>query len=114
MPWWSAGPERSALHRPAARLRRPGDGRRHRRAGRSTGRAARLRGDVTAVDFRLAAELGHADLVVLAVPEPVALKAIRGLAAELRPDALLVDTLSVKGPVARPSGPRPRGYRQSA
>ncbi|MFD5493153.1 prephenate dehydrogenase/arogenate dehydrogenase family protein [Streptomyces sp. NPDC127091] len=67
----------------------------------STGRAARLRGDVTAVDFRLAAELGHADLVVLAVPEPVALKAIRGLAAELRPDALLVDTLSVKGPVAR-------------
>jgi prephenate dehydrogenase len=65
------------------------------------GRAARLRGDVTAVDFRLAAELGHADLVVLAVPEPVALKAIHGVAAEVRPDALLVDTLSVKGSVAR-------------
>ncbi|MET9442328.1 prephenate dehydrogenase/arogenate dehydrogenase family protein [Streptomyces sp. NPDC006610] len=65
------------------------------------GRAARLRGDVTAVDFRLAAELGHADLVVLAVPEPVALKAIHGVAAEMRPDALLVDTLSVKGSVAR-------------
>lgn len=55
-----------------------------------------IRGDITAVDFRTTAELGHADLVVLAVPEPVALAAVRGIAGELRPDALLVDTLSVK------------------
>ncbi|MFE3637040.1 prephenate dehydrogenase/arogenate dehydrogenase family protein [Streptomyces sp. NPDC059168] len=58
-------------------------------------------GDVTAVDFRLAAELGHADLVVLALPEPVALAALHGVVAELRPDALLVDTLSVKQLITR-------------
>jgi 4-amino-4-deoxyprephenate dehydrogenase len=65
------------------------------------GRIRHVRGDITAVDLRLAAEVGHADLVVLAVPEPVALAAVRGVTAELRPDALLVDTLSVKGPVTR-------------
>lgn len=58
-----------------------------------------LQGDVTDIGFRLAAELGHADLVLLAVPDPVALAALPGLAAVLRPDALLVDTLSVKQPV---------------
>ncbi|WP_329455141.1 prephenate dehydrogenase/arogenate dehydrogenase family protein [Streptomyces sp. NBC_01497] len=55
-----------------------------------------VRGDITAVGDRLAAELGHADLVVLAVPEQVALAAVPGVTAALRPDALLVDTLSVK------------------
>lgn len=55
-----------------------------------------MRGDITAVGDRLAAELGHADLVVLAVPEQVALAAVPGVTAALRPDALLVDTLSVK------------------
>jgi prephenate dehydrogenase len=65
------------------------------------GRARHLRGDVTAIDLRLAAELGHADLVVLALPEPVALAAVRGIAEELRPGALLVDTLSVKQPITQ-------------
>lgn len=60
------------------------------------GRVRHMRGDVTAADFRLAAELGQADLVVLAVPEPVALAAVGAIAQELRPGALLVDTLSVK------------------
>ncbi|WP_037840737.1 prephenate dehydrogenase [Streptomyces sp. NRRL F-5126] len=65
-------------------------------AGRAGGGFAWVRGDVTAIDDRLAAELGHADLVVLAVPEQVALAAVPGVGAALRPDALLVDTLSVK------------------
>ncbi|AWK10727.1 prephenate dehydrogenase/arogenate dehydrogenase family protein [Streptomyces spongiicola] len=58
-----------------------------------------VRGDVTAPGARLEADLGHADLVVLAVPDAVALAAVPGLAEVLRPDALLVDTLSVKQPV---------------
>ncbi|MEV0963742.1 prephenate dehydrogenase [Streptomyces sp. NPDC049910] len=58
-----------------------------------------VRGDVTAPGARLEADLGHADLVVLAVPDAVALAAVPGLARVLRPDALLVDTLSVKQPV---------------
>ncbi|MCF3961007.1 prephenate dehydrogenase/arogenate dehydrogenase family protein [Streptomyces fuscigenes] len=64
--------------------------------GRTPDGAPWVRGDVTAIDDRLAAELGHADLVVLAVPEQVALAALPGVAGALRPDALLVDTLSVK------------------
>ncbi|MCX4743101.1 prephenate dehydrogenase [Streptomyces antibioticus] len=58
-----------------------------------------VRGDITSLGARLEADLGHADLVVLAVPDAVALAAVPGLAAVLRPDALLVDTLSVKQPV---------------
>ncbi|MEU3146497.1 prephenate dehydrogenase/arogenate dehydrogenase family protein [Streptomyces sp. NPDC006999] len=58
-----------------------------------------VRGDVTALGPRLEADLGHADLVVLAVPDSVALAAVPGLAGVLRPDALLVDTLSVKQPI---------------
>ncbi|KDN83888.1 prephenate dehydrogenase/arogenate dehydrogenase family protein [Kitasatospora cheerisanensis] len=58
-----------------------------------------VRGDITDLGFRAAADLGHADLVVLAVPDAVALAAVPGLAGTLRPDALLVDTLSVKQPV---------------
>ncbi|MEV6209039.1 prephenate dehydrogenase [Kitasatospora sp. NPDC051914] len=58
-----------------------------------------VRGDATDIGFRLAADLGHADLVVLAVPDAVALAAVPGLAEVLRPDALLVDTLSVKQPI---------------
>jgi 4-amino-4-deoxyprephenate dehydrogenase len=53
-------------------------------------------GDLTAIDDRVVAELRAADLVLLAVPEPVALNAVGGLAAVLRPGALLADTLSVK------------------
>jgi prephenate dehydrogenase len=57
---------------------------------------AYVRGDVCAMDARLAAELRRADVVVLAVPERVALAAVPALARLLRPGALLVDTLSVK------------------
>ncbi|GAA0380313.1 prephenate dehydrogenase/arogenate dehydrogenase family protein [Microbispora corallina] len=60
-----------------------------------------LKGDVTAPDGGLAAEFGRADLVLLAVPEPVALTAAAGVAAAMRPGALLADTLSVKGPIVR-------------
>jgi prephenate dehydrogenase len=57
---------------------------------------AYARGDVCAMDAPLVAELRRADIVVLAVPERVALAAVPALARELRPGALLVDTLSVK------------------
>ena len=56
----------------------------------------RVSGDITSIDDHLAAELAAADVVVLAVPEAVALDAVGGVAAAMRPDALLVDTLSVK------------------
>ncbi len=56
----------------------------------------RVVGDITAVDGVLAAELAAADVVVLAVPEPVALAALGPVTAALAPGALLVDTLSVK------------------
>jgi prephenate dehydrogenase len=56
----------------------------------------RDRGDITAMDERLRAEVEHADVVVLAVPEPVALAAIPAVAGALKPGGLLVDTLSVK------------------
>lgn len=52
--------------------------------------------DITAPDALLAAELAMADVVVLAVPEPVALQALGPVTATLSPGALLVDTLSVK------------------
>lgn len=52
--------------------------------------------DITAPDALLAAELAMADVVVLAVPEPVALRALGPVAAVLSPGSLVVDTLSVK------------------
>jgi prephenate dehydrogenase len=58
---------------------------------------SRAGGDITAIDDRLAADLAAADVVVLAVPEAVALQAVGAVAGALRPGALLVDTLSVKG-----------------
>jgi prephenate dehydrogenase len=48
------------------------------------------------MDTRLVADIRRADIVVLAVPERVALAAVPTLARLLRPGALLVDTLSVK------------------
>jgi 4-amino-4-deoxyprephenate dehydrogenase len=54
------------------------------------------RGDVLAMDARLEDEIGGADIVVLAVPEDVALAAVPALAPRLRRGALLVDTVSVK------------------
>lgn len=56
--------------------------------------------DITNICSELATELGLADLVLLAVPEPVALAAIQQVVDALRPGALLIDTLSVKGPIA--------------
>ncbi|MCT9089836.1 aminotransferase class I/II-fold pyridoxal phosphate-dependent enzyme [Streptomyces sp. ASQP_92] len=60
-----------------------------------------LRGDVTGIGAELARELGAADTVFLAVPEQVALSAVRPLAGLLRPGTLLVDTLSVKTPLIK-------------
>lgn len=54
-------------------------------------------GDITCPGPRLARDLAHADIVVLAVPEPVALEAVARVADVLPPGALLVDTTSVKG-----------------
>jgi prephenate dehydrogenase len=52
--------------------------------------------DILAIDEALAAELRRADVVVLALPERVALAAVPRLAHLLAPGCLLVDTLSVK------------------
>jgi prephenate dehydrogenase len=62
-----------------------------------------LRGDVTAIDEPLAAELRDADAVLLAVPEPVALSSVGAIGKLLRPGALLVDTLTVKSRIAQAS-----------
>ncbi|MFI9573468.1 prephenate dehydrogenase/arogenate dehydrogenase family protein [Microbispora rosea] len=64
------------------------------------GEARVLRGDITDIGPELAGEIGRADLVLLAVPEQVALAAVKQVAAAMRPGALLADTLSVKGPIA--------------
>jgi prephenate dehydrogenase len=69
---------------------------------RSSGSAVRVvdpafgTGDITALEDGLADEVRAADAVLLAVPEPVALAAVVGVTAAMRPDALLVDTLSAK------------------
>jgi prephenate dehydrogenase len=52
--------------------------------------------DITDPGADLRAELARADTLVLAVPEPVALRALRPVAGALAPRALIVDTLSVK------------------
>jgi prephenate dehydrogenase len=57
---------------------------------------AYVRGDVRAMDERLVAEMRRADIVVLALPEHVALAAVPALAPKMRPGGLLADTLSVK------------------
>jgi len=54
------------------------------------------RGDITQPSGQLAQELARADLVLLAVPEPVALAAVAPLAKIMLRGALLADTLSVK------------------
>ncbi len=65
-----------------------------------SGEARFLRGDITDIGPDLREEIGRADLVLLAVPEQVALAAVKQVAAAMRPGALLADTLSVKGPIA--------------
>jgi prephenate dehydrogenase len=57
---------------------------------------AYARGDISAMDARLEAEIARADIVVLAVPEQAAARALPTVACQLPPGALLVDTLSVK------------------
>ncbi|MEV6314527.1 prephenate dehydrogenase [Streptomyces sp. NPDC051776] len=58
-----------------------------------------LPGDITAPGEALRAELAETDLLLLAVPEEVALDAVRATPGRLRPGALLADTLSVKSRV---------------
>ena len=55
------------------------------------------RADLLVSSPRLAAELTSADIVLLAVPEDVACAVVERVLGTLRPGALLVDTLSVKG-----------------
>ena len=61
-------------------------------------------GDIAALDGRLVAELADAEIVVLAVPEPVGLAAVEGVAGAMSAGALLVDTLSVKCPIVAALG----------
>ncbi|WP_241386846.1 prephenate dehydrogenase/arogenate dehydrogenase family protein [Rhodococcus sp. CH91] len=60
----------------------------------------RVRGDITAPTGPLTTALRAAGTVILAVPEPVAVAALPTLAPVLAPDTLLVETLSVKTPIA--------------
>jgi prephenate dehydrogenase len=55
-----------------------------------------VQGDISDPSAEVTDLIRAADAVLLSVPEPVALIAIDRLASELRPDALIVDTLSVK------------------
>ncbi|WP_425569948.1 prephenate dehydrogenase/arogenate dehydrogenase family protein [Rhodococcus olei] len=52
--------------------------------------------DIRSPGTRLRADIGSADVVVLAVPEEVALTAVGAVGPLLRPGAVLVETLSVK------------------
>ncbi|GAB98804.1 putative prephenate dehydrogenase [Gordonia namibiensis NBRC 108229] len=52
--------------------------------------------DIRSPGPEAAALLGEADVVVLAVPEDVALAAVKAVSTLLRPTALLLETLSVK------------------
>jgi 4-amino-4-deoxyprephenate dehydrogenase len=61
---------------------------------------AYVHGDIGAGDARVVDEIRQAGIVVLAVPERVALAALPSLARQLRPGSLLVDTLSVKTGIA--------------
>ena len=55
-----------------------------------------VRGDISDPGAEVADVVRTADVVLLSVPESVALAAIGRLVGTLRPDALIVDTLSVK------------------
>ncbi|ALC18611.1 prephenate dehydrogenase/arogenate dehydrogenase family protein [Streptomyces pristinaespiralis] len=57
-------------------------------------------GDVRRPGPEAVAALAAADVVVLAVPEPVAWEAVEVLAGVMRPGAVLADTLSVKSRIA--------------
>lgn len=57
-------------------------------------------GDITAPAQWLTEELGGADMVMLALPGPVALAAAARVASSMKHGALLVETLSVKSGIA--------------
>ncbi|WP_329582732.1 prephenate dehydrogenase/arogenate dehydrogenase family protein [Streptomyces sp. NBC_01361] len=61
---------------------------------------AALADDIRAPGPEAARAIAAADLVLLAVPEPVALDAIGPVTRLMRTDALFADTLSVKGGIA--------------
>lgn len=74
-----------------------------------SGLAAFLRSDATQPDAALRERARQIACLVLCLPEQAALTAIELLGPGLRPDALLVDTLSVKTPVvAAIQAARPR------
>ncbi|MBB3747701.1 prephenate dehydrogenase [Mycolicibacterium sp. BK634] len=58
-----------------------------------------VRGDISDPGAAVADVVRTADVVMLSVPEPVALVAIGRLTGTVRPDALIVDTSSVKSTV---------------
>jgi prephenate dehydrogenase len=60
--------------------------------------------DIRASSPEVLDALSSADVVVLATPEPVAVDAVPAVAAAMREDALLVETLSVKTPIAAAIG----------
>jgi prephenate dehydrogenase len=68
--------------------------------------------DVTRPGPRVAAALAAADLVVLAIPEQVALAAAGPLLAAMKPGSLLVDTLSVKSRFAAAVAARATGVER--
>lgn len=45
--------------------------------------------------------IGSCDLLILAIPEPIAIEAVRGVLPAMKPGSLLVDTLSVKSRYAQ-------------
>ena len=73
-------------------------------AGTRLGSVRYARGDITAPSGLVARALARSDLVLLAVPEHVALAAVAPLAEIMPRRALLADTLSVKSRIAAQVG----------
>ncbi|MFI0743106.1 prephenate dehydrogenase dimerization domain-containing protein [Streptomyces sp. NPDC021100] len=84
------------------------------RTGMADGAVTWLLADITALDpgGEAARRIAAADLVLLAVPEPVALAAAGPLTALMRPGSVLVDTLSVKGRLIAELADCPDGTEQ--
>jgi prephenate dehydrogenase len=74
-----------------------------RRTSGCTPRGAAFEDDVRRPSTRSLERLGSSDLVVLAVPEEVAIAAVGAVLPCMRPGSLLVDTLSVKSRFAMAS-----------
>jgi prephenate dehydrogenase len=71
-----------------------------------------ITGDITEPNATVAEAVSRAELIVLAIPEPVALRALDPLATLIRPGAVLVDTLSVKSRFAARLADFPTGIEQ--